>query len=139
SIPEDQRALAAQISTMVVFDYLSGNWDRWSGANVGWLRDKNFLLYMDNDGAFFDPPPKGPMDVQLALIRGTDRFSKRFVKSMRELDPEKLKAALGEEMPGTPLFTPTVLNQVEERRKQALAAIDDKVKANGESETFFFE
>jgi hypothetical protein len=139
AIPDDQRALAGQVSTMVVFDYLTGNWDRWSGANVGWLREKNFLLYMDNDGAFFDPPPKGPMDVQLGLIRGIDRFSKRFVKSVRDLEPGKLAAALGEESPGTPLFSASVLAQVEERRKQALAIVDAKLKANGESETYFFE
>jgi hypothetical protein len=139
SIPADQRALAAQISTLVVFDYLTGNWDRWSGANVGWLREPNTLLYVDNDGAFFDPPPSGPTEAQLALVRGMDRFSSRFVNAMRALDAEKLKTALGEETPGSPLFANSVLTQVDARRKQALALIDAKAKTNGDAETFFFE
>jgi hypothetical protein len=139
TIPDDQRTLAAQISVMVVFDYLTGNWDRWSGANVGFLRQKNKILFMDNDGAFFDPPPPGPLEVQLGLIRGMDRFSKSFVKSLRAMDRERLKSALGEETPGTPLLSDKVVGQVDDRRTRALGVVDEKVKAFGEAEVLAFE
>src|SRR6185436_15588425 len=89
-IPDDQRALAAQISTLVVFDLLTGNWDRWSGANVGIDRATNTLLFVDNDGAFFDPPPPGPLAQQTAIVTKAERFSKSFVAALRKLEPVPL-------------------------------------------------
>ncbi|MFO0674060.1 MAG: hypothetical protein U0235_31320 [Polyangiaceae bacterium] len=37
-IPASDRAMAAGIATMIVFDGVTGNWDRWSGANVAGTR-----------------------------------------------------------------------------------------------------
>src|ERR1700743_669270 len=55
---------ASEISAMCVFDALPGNWDRWSGANIGIDATKH-LLFIDNDGAFYDPVPQGPYRAQL--------------------------------------------------------------------------
>jgi hypothetical protein len=120
TIPDDDRALAAQISTMIVFDWLTGNWDRWSGANVGIDRATNTLLYVDNDGAFFDPAPPQPLAEQLALLKKVERFSARFTDALAKLDPPALAAAMGEEKPGSPLLSAKVLHAIEQRRRTAL-------------------
>jgi hypothetical protein len=125
-VPDDQRALAAQISTMLVFDFVTANWDRWSGGNVGFERASSTVLFVDNDGAFYDPPPPGPLAAQLARIRAAERFSKSFVKSLRTLDRAALGAAIGDETPGVPLLTPKVVDATDDRRKAALTVIDQK-------------
>lgn len=135
-IATDYMGMASQVSTMIVFDYVTGNWDRWSGGNVGKLPSENRILYIDNDGAFFDPPPAPALERQLGILEKVDRFSRRFVTKLREID---VRAAIGDEMPGTPLLSAQVLAQVEERRKKALAIIDAKTQANTPAETFFFE
>ncbi len=119
-IPNEDRALASQISTMIVFDWLTGNWDRWSGANIGIDRATNTLLYVDNDGAFFDPPPPQPLAQQLALLKKVERFSAHFTDALGTLDPPALTAAIGEEKPGAPLLSDKVLRAIEQRRRTAL-------------------
>lgn len=133
ALPEDQRALATQISTLVVFDLLTGNWDRWSGANVGIDRPTSTLLFVDNDGAFFDPPPKEPLAAQTALVKKTERFSKSFVDRLRKLEPVPLADAIGEESAGVPLLSASVLAGVAERRKLVLDHVDALVKDKGEA------
>ena len=137
-IPDDQRALATQISTLVIFDLLTGNWDRWSGANVGIDRATNTLLFVDNDGAFFDPPPPGPLATQTAMVMKAERFSKSFVADLRKLEPVPLADAIGEDMAGTPLLSAKVLSGVDERRRKALAHIDDLIAQKGEPAVLVF-
>lgn len=137
-IPEDQRAIAAQISNMIVFDLLTGNWDRWSGANVAIDRPTSTLLYVDNDGALFDPVPAQPLAQQTKLLEKTARFSRAFVAALRKIDPASLADAMGEETPGVPLFAPSVLAGVMERRKRALDRVDALIEERGEATVLFF-
>ncbi len=138
-IPLDQRQLAAQISTMVVFDYLTGNWDRWSGGNIGLDRARGALLFIDNDGAFYDPaPPHGIMH-QVHLLEGIDHFSRRFVSALRSLDGARLAREIGDESPGVPLLSARALTAIEARRKHALELIDLKIARFTEAGTLSFE
>jgi hypothetical protein len=139
SVPEDKRKLAAQISTMIVFDYLTGNWDRWSGGNIGTDETGDTLLYIDNDGAFFDPPPPEPLAKQRTLVREDARFSRSFIAALRLLEPEAAKAALGEDGPGEPLLSPKVLAGLQERRKDVLALVDATVRKDGQDKVLAFE
>jgi hypothetical protein len=132
------RDLAAQISTLVAFDTLTGNWDRWSGANVGIDRPTGTLLFVDNDGAFFDPVPPAPLAAQLALLKKIDRFSRSFVSSLRALDADRLAKAFGDDEPGHALLSPRVVAGVDERRKQVLAHVDGRIAALGEAAVLAF-
>ena len=143
AIPDDQRAMASQISTMIVFDYITGNWDRWSGGNVGIDPSKRTILYIDNDGAFFDPPPAPALARQLGILEKVDRFSRSFVAALRAVD---LRAAINTESSqkddrggAASLLSSRVFEQVEVRRKKALAIVDAKIQAAGDGETLAFE
>jgi hypothetical protein len=139
AVPEEEQKLAGAISTMIVFDYLTGNWDRWSGGNIGTDEKGQALLFIDNDGAFYDPPPPEPLEKQKALLKADARFSKSFIHALRAFDPEAAKAAMGDEKPGEPLLSAKVLAGLEERRKDALAIIDARVKKVGEDRVLIFE
>ncbi len=137
--PVADKDLAAQISTLVVFDTITGNWDRWSGANVGIDKTTNTLLFVDNDGAFFEPAPAAPLAAQLALLAKIDRYSKKFIAAVRALEPIPLSDAIGEEAQGTPLLGPKTLASADERRRRALTIIDEKIAKLGEAKVFAFE
>lgn len=123
-IPPGQEALAASISTMLVFDYITANWDRWSGGNVAREGTDGRVLFVDNDGAFYEHPAQEPLASQLAGIRRVVRFSRSFVSALRELDDAKLRASFGEDLPGTPLLSDPVIADVESRLRTALGVID---------------
>jgi hypothetical protein len=139
AVPPDETRFAEQVSTMIVFDYLTGNWDRWSGGNVGTDATGKSVLYIDNDGAFFDPPPAAPLAKQRSLLADDARFSKRFVAALRALDPEAARDAMGEDAPGEPLLAPRILAGLEERRRVALGIIDARVAKDGEDKVLVFE
>jgi hypothetical protein len=138
-IPPDKRRLAEQISTMIVFDYLTANWDRWSGGNVGTDATGQTILFIDNDGAFFDPPPAAPLARQRALLADDARFSRRFIAALRALDANAARRAMGEAAPGEPLLSPRVLAGLEERRRTALAVVDARIAKDGEDKVLDFE
>lgn len=138
ALADADRPLAAQISTMIVFDWLTANWDRWSGGNVGIDRASGTLLFIDNDGAFFDAPPTESLQKSKKLLERIDRFSRSFVTRMRELNDASLTLAIGEEAPGVPLLSPRSLAGVLNRRKQLLQIIDAKLTDAGESDGLSF-
>ena len=126
--------LARQISTMIAFDVLTGNWDRWSGGNIGNGMGSGCttVLYIDNDGAFFDPVPKLFFDPQVAELKKVRRFSKSFVNALRSTNEDALRAAIGDESPGHPLLPERVMGAFFERRKLVLGIIDAAAKKWGE-------
>jgi hypothetical protein len=133
TVPDDQRALARSISTMIVFDYVTANWDRWSGANVAVDDATGTLLFVDNDGAFYETPPADSLARQLALVKRVVRFSRSFVGTLRALDEAKLRAVIGDESPGSALLSDAVLAAAAKRMRSALEAVD----ARGESALLF--
>ena len=136
-VADVDKSQAAQISTLVVFDCLTGNWDRWSGANVGIDRATGTLLFVDNDAAFFDPIPPA-FQPQLALLKTVDRFSRALVSRLRMLDALVLADAFADEEPGTPLLPARVVSAADQRRKDVLAIIDEKIKSLGEGSVLYF-
>jgi hypothetical protein len=139
TIPGDRRTLAREISTLVAFDYVTANWDRWSGANVAQDGATGELLYVDNDGAFYESPPPQALARQLALLRRVVRFSSTFVTALRALDAPKLRHVLGDESPGVPLLPDAVVRAADARRRTVLDVVDARVAEAGERATFAFE
>jgi hypothetical protein len=138
-VPPAQSSLAASISTMIVFDYVTANWDRWSGGNVAQAGAQGTLLFVDNDGAFYEHPGTGPLASQLERLRRIVRFSRGFVAAIRALDEGKARAAIGDDSSGQPLLSDRVLAGVEARRKTALATVEARIARAGEAATLAFD
>lgn len=137
-VPPAKADLARQVSTLVAFDFITGNWDRYSGGNVGIDPSGTVILYLDNDAAFAEAPPKDDRAHHRARLEATARFSRTFVAKMRALDRAGLTAAFGDEEEGRPLLSPTVIGSVALRMKELSAVIDAKIAARGERETLYF-
>ncbi len=130
--PEDA-TLAADLSALVLFDFITDNVDRWSGGNV--LRQRaapgappNPVLFMDN-GASFSALHEGMgarPDDQAARLASIRRFSPRLVRRLRSLTEASLRAAVGADPLGPTLSDAQV---------RAVLARRDRVVAHAEAVT----
>jgi len=130
ALEDADRGLAAQISNLVVFDFVTGNWDRWSGANVGIDRASGRLLYLDNDGAFFETPPKEALARNEKILRGVERFSRTLIGRLRLFDEATIRAAIGTDDEEAPLLSAKALAGVFERQLKVLRIVDAKIDAH---------
>ncbi len=126
----DYPIVAAQMSTLIVFDVLDGNWDRWSGGNIGLAHGT--YLYIDNDGAFFPNPPAKAMSRGWERLDEVDRFSKDFVTRLRAFDDADggVLAASG--------LGDAAIKGFRERRTHVLTVIDAKIAKYGEPSVLAF-
>jgi hypothetical protein len=114
-IPADQREIAAQLSDLVVFDFLTANPDRYSGGNMKMSPDGKRLFFMDNTMSFF-VEPAGNEKTRETLLR-TQRFSRATYAALDRISVPTLEQVLAEET-GTPyeILTPAEIHAVVARR-----------------------
>ena len=132
SIPEKERHMAAQISSMVLFDFLINNPDRWSGANVRMSQDGRVLYFMDNTMSF-GLDPEGHRKSRTYFTR-SQKFSRSLVVALRNLSAESLDDVLDHDTgPFEHLLSQEECAAVLARRDWALTYIDDLIAQHGES------
>lgn len=137
-VPTAKADLARQTSTLVSFDFITGNWDRYSGENVGIDKAGTRVLYLDNDAAFMEAVSNEQLARNKALLQSTDRFSRKVIASIRALDEARLAQVFGDDTPGRPLLSRSVIRTVARRMKELLAVVNAKIAAHGEGETLYF-
>lgn len=136
-IPHQEIELVAQISNLVLFDFLINNPDRWSGGNARASEDGKILYFMDNTLSFGDKP-NGLEKVRKYLFR-SQKFSRRLVAAMRRLDERELRATLDRDRgPFEYLLTDAEIAATMARRDFAMAYIDDLIARFGESTVLEF-
>lgn len=138
------RALAAELSALLLFDFLTDNVDRWSGGNI--LRQRTppgqppgAMLFMDNGASFsalHDGMGARPQD-QAARLDRVQRFPRALVAAMRALTPETLRAAVGRDPLG-PCLSDLQIAAVIARRDRLLRHVEATVAARGEAEAMPF-
>ena len=122
--PPDVPDRIAELSDLILFDFLTANHDRWGGefTNVRTLGKKGPLLAIDNANGF---PRAGGTDAHaLAKLEWLQRFRGRTVRALEHLELSAFEAALGQD-PLAPLLNQTQLEHFERRRQRALAHIRD--------------
>jgi len=136
-IPHSERLMVAQISDMVLFDFLINNTDRWSGGNARTSPDGRVLYFMDNTMSFGDQPDGLPK-VRVYLER-VQKFSRSLVKSLRELTEAQLREALAEDAgPFEALLSSEEIDALLARRDYALRYIDSLIAEHGEENVLVF-
>ena len=131
--PPDQAQRAEEISTLLVFDFLTGNWDRWSGANVP-MDAQGHLIYRDNNGGFEEPFVDGLLQRSRSLLQRTQRFNRAVIGRARALTEASVRAemALDPDPTFAPL-TPGQLRSLLRRRDLLLEYVDGLVRRYGEA------
>jgi len=136
-IPLDKRPLAAQVSDLAVFDFLTSNPDRYSGGNMKTSPDGSRLYFMDNTMAFF-LDGQGNGVTRPVLIR-TQRFSRRLYHALERLSVPSIEGVLAEERDSpTQLLTAGEIRAVVTRRDVAKKHIEDLITMYGEQKVLVF-
>ena len=80
---------AAEISSVIVFDYLQANEDRWNDANIR-ADENDHLVYRDNNVGWF-PEKMEDLTWGEETLRGAQRFSRALVSAIERATPEALR------------------------------------------------
>lgn len=137
----DEASLAGDLATMLCFDYLIANVDRWSGGNVRADRTGQRVIIRDHNLAFVSPLPRAQHERMLGQVRRVERFSRSFVDGLRALDEHRLREVLAVDptMPeGTQLLDAAQVRGVLDRRATLLSRVAALLDAYGEVEVLAF-
>ena len=136
-VPADVADIVAQVSELVLFDFVINNMDRWSGGNVKASEDGRVLYFMDNTMSFGDDD-NGHTKTRTYLERA-EKFSRRMVEQLRRLERDELEAALTSDIePFEELLTDAEIKSVIARRDYALRYIDRLIEKHGEEAVLVF-
>ncbi|MEM1417441.1 MAG: hypothetical protein AAGH15_21265, partial [Myxococcota bacterium] len=88
---------AADISRMVVFDMLIGNWDRFSGGNVHTQPGDGRVFVRDHNAAFGAPLPTRLRERLRGYLERVERFSATQLDRLRRLDADAVERTLADD------------------------------------------
>jgi hypothetical protein len=136
AIPPEQSARAEEISTLIAFDVLTGNWDRWSGQNVP-MDSAGHLVYRDNNGGFSEPFGDRMLAGVMRHLRLVQKFSRGLITRARAMTEASVRAemALDPDSAHPPLSAAQITSLL--RRRDALVSyVDELVRRYGESAVY---
>ena len=131
------RALAPQISTMVCFDFLIANWDRFSGANAQGDHSESFVYFRDHNVSFEEPLSSAHGARLLTRLKRVQRFSRSFVQQLKAHDVPSLQRALSARGLGASLSN-AQWQALAERRLTLLSYVAALIDVYGEDKVLPF-
>ena len=139
-IPEGSERLAADLATMVAYDFLIGNWDRFSGGNIDANADGTRLYIRDHNVAFAHPIPSRLLRRVSGHLERTQRLSRAWVRALRALDEQVLRRALrvDDESESEFLLSEAQMTDVLDRRSAILAYVASLVDEYSEEAVLYF-
>jgi hypothetical protein len=136
-IPDEKHALAAQLSDLLVFDFLIANPDRYSGGNLLANQDGSRLYFMDNTLSFFIEPD-GNEKTRTALHR-SQRFSQRLFQALDRISEDGLSRVLSQASEGDyEILTKPEIRAVVLRRDYVKKYVGGLVSTFGPQEVLYF-
>jgi hypothetical protein len=129
----DTAGRAAELSDMIVFDYLTQNVDRWGGnfTNVRTRGKGGPLIYLDNGAGFWLGEQR--LGLMEARLRALQRFRRSTVEAVRKLDVERLAERLASD-PLAPVLNEKQLEGLKTRQQAFLAHVAKMIGRFGERE-----
>ncbi len=119
----------AQLSDLILFDYLISNVDRWGGeyTNVRRLGSER-LVFLDNGAGFWPSAHLGLMNARLAELQ---RFRRRTYEALQRFDMDDFRARLATD-PLHPVLDERQLTGLASRIQEAIAHIDRLRERHGD-------
>jgi hypothetical protein len=137
TIPDDKHTLAAQLSDLLVFDFLISNPDRYSGGNMLTNQDGSRLYFMDNTMSFFIEP-EGSEKTRAALRRA-QRFSRRLFQALDRISEDALARILSQASEGDyEILTKAEMRAVVARRDYVKSYVGGLVGSYGQQDVLYF-
>lgn len=130
------RELAAQVSSLILFDFLTNNWERFSSNPAHYGQGTPFAqgtIISYNNGQTFQSRASRRV---LGRFEWTGRFSRSTVAALRALTPELANSVLFDQ-PST--LERTRLDVFWSQHRQALSRIDASIERHGSELIFVFD
>ena len=108
---------AAQLSDLVLFDFLISNVDRWSEDYTNVRRTNGELIYLDNGAGLW--PGRNRLGLMDARLAGLQRFRRSTLDRLREFRLERFRERIATD-PLAPVLTEFQIQGIEERRLAVL-------------------
>lgn len=111
-------SILRDLSNLVVYDFIIGNWDRMSGGNLQTNADATRVYLRDHNLAFDTPTPRRHKALMLERLYALERFDRGVIERLARLDREALARALEPDpaAPGTPILSEEQVDDVMDRR-----------------------
>lgn len=141
ALPADQRSLARSVSMMVGFDYIIGNFDRWSGSNTKGNAAHSSVYVRDHDLAL--PSRLGePLHQRIARqMTMAERVSRGFYAYAQALSKECIEREVARAQPdgSRDKLSPAVLAGVLDRRDAFVSHVQALLAQHDDQAVLFFE
>lgn len=134
---QEEYSLAAQISNMILFDFLLNNPDRFSGNNTQADGRRKRLYYMDNTYAFY-PNGRGTPTCR-QYLRIARRYSEKMIRNVRRLDLHMVRTEVAD--PGGapwPVLKDIEIDALLQRKENLLREITRNIAHFGWENTVVF-
>lgn len=131
----DVETRPAELSDLILFDYLTQNVDRWGGdfTNVRTRGAGGPLVYLDNGAGFWLGEQRlGLMESRLEALQ---RFRRSTIEAIRALDVDAFAARLAGD-PLAPVLNEKQLDGLRQRRQAVLDHVEGLVVRFGEAAVF---
>ena len=131
-VPDDE-GRPAELSDLIVFDYLTQNVDRWGGdfTNVRTRGEGGPLIYLDNGAGFWLGEQR--LGLMEARLKALQRFRQSTVDAVRAFDVESFAARLRDD-PLAPVLNDKQLDGLRQRQQAFLEHVDSMVARFGEAQ-----
>jgi hypothetical protein len=139
ALPDERRALARSLSIMLGFDYLTGNFDRWSGDNVAGDAAASMVYLRDNDQAFASPMGEALERLMRSRLDACERFSRSFYAAVRSLSRSCVQRELAQDPEGARLLSERQLDELLDRQKTLISHVQALIAQHGEAQVLIFE
>jgi hypothetical protein len=133
------RALAPQVSSLLVLDHLLGMRDRWGTDLVVVAPKAPRLLALDLEDAL---DPRAALDAKRkpgVAIKHVERFSRRLVVGLRKLTKDDVFRAIGVDEQGARLLDEQQVALILARRDALVKHVDALVAKHGEARVLCWE
>jgi hypothetical protein len=125
--------LPAELSDLVVFDYLTANYDRFeSRDDLVTLGENGPLIFLDNGAAFSASAATAQRPLLDARLAFVSKFRRRTIEALRALDTEALRATMAADSLG-PLLDAAAWRGFEARRAAILEHVARLEKRFGDA------
>jgi hypothetical protein len=135
----EARVLAPQLSSLIAFDHVIGNRDRWSGHNVLVDVTHTRLVYLDHNLAFDAKLDVAATTKRTMVLHRVERFSRGLISRLRTLTRSALAETLGTDDLGALLLTDAQIDATLTRRDELIAYVDQLIAKHGESMVLSFD
>lgn len=134
SLPKEREAILSQLSTLLLFDVIQNNSDRFSGGNILGLRDGSRLFFIDN--AFgFQTDPIGHKRA-LGYLSRCQKFSHTLWTQLQLLRDEQL--SFDDPVYG-PLLSDKEIRALRSRRDRTLRYLGQLIHSHGVPSVLAFQ